>query len=109
MSWTARTSAVAALAMFGAASGAGAQQSQPTCSDTLGIAVHGQHVIGDYVTGVGHDELGWPPTGGDIGQIIADNGGVVIAGGPGPGFHFEHGVAPGASFCTDSRSPGAHF
>lgn len=83
--------------------------SGPTCSDVLEIEVHGQHVIGDYVTGIGHDDLGWPATGRDIGDTVAANQGVVVRGGPGPGFHFENGVAPGASFCTDSRSPGAHF
>ncbi len=38
---------------------------------------------------------------------VSDDGGV--AGGPGPGFHFPDGVAPGASFCNDqARSPGVH-
>lgn len=111
MNWKASKAVMAALAILGAAGSAAAQSTNPTptCSDTLGIQVHGQHVIGDYVTGIGHDELDWPPTGSDIGDIIAANGGVVVPGGPGPGFHFENGVAPGASFCTDSRSPGAHL
>lgn len=103
---------IAALAILGLASSASAlppPNASPTCSDVLGIDVHGQHIIGDYVTGIGHDELGWPPSGSDIGEIVAANGGVVIAGGPGPGFHFPNEVAPGASFCTDSQSPGAHF
>ena len=39
----------------------GAQAADPTCSGTLDIAVHGQHIVGDYVTGIGHAELGWPP------------------------------------------------
>lgn len=101
----------AALALMGTASGAAAQSeaATPTCSDTLGIDVHGQHVIGDYVTGIGHDEMGWPPSGADIGKTVAANRGVVVRGGPGPGFHFEHGVAPGASFCTESQSPGVHL
>lgn len=69
----------------------------PTCSDTLGIANHGQHVVGDYVTGIGHETLGWPPEG-----QVGGGGGVAVAGGPGPGFHFTiEGLAPGASFCTD--------
>lgn len=72
----------------------------PTCSETLGIDNHGEHVIADYV--VGADGVG-PTTGG------ADaRGGVAVPGGPGPGFHFPNGFAPGASFCTDSNSPGAH-
>lgn len=87
---------------------AGAASSGPTCSDTLGIAVHGQHIVGDYVSGLGHADLSWPPSGGVIGKAVAANGGVAIAGGPGPGFHFPNGFAPGASFCNDSKSPGLH-
>ncbi len=102
----------AALGLLGAiTSGVGqaALQGNPTCSDTLGIDVHGQHVVGDYVTGIGHDELDWPPRGRIVGETVAANGGAILPGGPGPSFHLEHGVAPGASFCTDSRSPGAHL
>jgi hypothetical protein len=76
----------------------------PTCSDTLGIATHGQHIVCDYVTGIGAQELGWPP-GGQVGG----GGGAVVKGGPGPGFHFPNGFAPGASFCTGSNSPGIHL
>jgi hypothetical protein len=86
----------------------GASAAEPTCSGTLGIAVHGQHIVGDYVTGIGHGDLGWPPSG-RVGQAVKQNGGVAIAGGPGPGFHFPNGFAPGASFCLDqSKSPGTH-
>ena len=81
---------------------------EPTCSSTLGIDAHGQHIVGDYVTGIGHESLDWPPSGGVVGAAIAGNG-VVIAGGPGPGFHFPNGFAPGASFCNDSNSPGTHL
>lgn len=81
----------------------------PTCSTVLGIAVHGQHIVGDYVTGLGHDDLDWSPSGGVVGKAVSDAGGPAVVGGPGPGFHFAHGVAPGASFCTDSASPGDHF
>ena len=77
---------------------AGADSSSPTCSDVLGIAVHGQHIIGDYITGIGHDELGWPPNG-EVGAAIAGEG-VAVSGGPGPGFHFPNGYPPGASFCN---------
>jgi hypothetical protein len=77
----------------------------PTCSSTLGIAVHGQHVVGDYVTGIGHDALGWPPEGSEVGSAVAGSG-ATTAGGPGPGFHFLNEVPPGASFCVDSQSPG---
>ena len=99
---------VAILAMLGAAGSAGAQSSNatPTCSDVLGIDVHGQHVVGDYVTGIGHEDLEWSPSGGVVGEAVRENGGVEFAGGPGPAFHFENGIAPGASFCTDSQSPG---
>src|SRR5687768_6659469 len=62
-----------------------------TCSDTLNIAVHGQHIVGDYVTGIGHEALGWPPPGGAVGAAIAGQG-AQIPGGPGPGFHFPNGV-----------------
>jgi hypothetical protein len=101
--------AVAALALLTIPT-AGSAEEGPTCSDTLGIAVHGEHVIGDYVTGsgTGSDE-GFPPDGSYIGEILAENGGADIPGGPGPGFHFPEGIAPGASFCNDSRSPGQHL
>ena len=109
MSWKATFAATAALLLTSANGGGAIAQSTnptPTCSDALGIEVHGQHVVGDYVSGIGHENLDWPPSGQDIGDAVSENGGVAIAGGPGPGFHFIEGVAPGASFCTDSRSPG---
>ena len=86
---------VAALAIGARASAA---PDGPTCSDTLGIDHHGQHIIGDYV--IGADGTG--PGGGE---------GVEIRGGPGPGFHFVaepilgSDVSPGASFCVDSNAP----
>ena len=88
---------------------AGAAPHTPTCADALGIAVHGQHIVGDYVSGIGHGDLSWPPSGGVIGEAVSANGGVVVAGGPGPGFHFPNDFAPGASFCTGSKSPGRHL
>lgn len=79
----------------------------PTCSDTLGIVTHGQHIIGDYVTGIGHENLAWSPTG-EVGKAIGGTG-VVVRGGPGPGFHFPNGFAPGASFCNpQAQSPSLH-
>jgi hypothetical protein len=90
----------------GAAS-ASTETATPTCSTTLGIAVHGQHIVGDYVTGIGHEDLGWPPAG-QVGSAVAGSG-AVIHGGPGPGFHFPNGFAPGASFCNGSNSPGIHL
>jgi hypothetical protein len=79
----------------------------PTCSDfeALAIEVHGQHVIRDYVSGgaLGQE---WPPRG--VGSLIAGSG-AALPGGPGPGFHFPNGFAPGASFClSQSHSPGFH-
>lgn len=112
MIWTIKSGIVAGLAMLGAvttAPVAALQPGSPTCSDTLGIEVHGQHIVGDYVTGLGHEELDWPPDEFDIGEIVAANGGPAVRGGPGPGFHFPNGFAPGASFCTGSRSPGTHL
>lgn len=104
--------AAAAVLAFAGSSGANAlppENASPTCSDTIGVVVHGQHVVGDYVAGTGSEDLDWPPSGGEIGATVAENGGAAIPGGPGPGFHFPNGVAPGASFCTGSQSPGAHF
>ena len=79
-----------------------AYAADPTCSTTLGITVHGQHIVGDYLTGIGHENLDWPPSGGIVGETIRANGGIQVAGGPGPGFHFPNGFAPGASFCVES-------
>jgi hypothetical protein len=108
MKWTLKTGAIGAFAMIGAASGAAANPAEPTCSDTLGIDVHGQHVVADYVTGL-HGDLDWPPSDQNIGEIVRENGGAVTPGGPGPGFHFPNNFAPGASFCTGSQSPGTHL
>lgn len=109
MNWNSTKLVAAALAMASMPASAGAQSGNatPTCSDVLGIDVHGQHVIGDYVSGL-HGDLGWPPDGSEIGEAVGDNRGVAVKGGPGPGFHFEQDppIAPGASFCTDSQSPG---
>jgi hypothetical protein len=97
-----------ALALSGATPVNTVLAATPTCSDVLGIEVHGQHIIGDYITGIGHEDLSWPPSGGVVGQTIAGSG-VVVAGGPGPGFHFPNGFAPGASFCNpQSNAPGFH-
>lgn len=97
--------AAAAALILGAAIPALAHE--PTCADfdALGIVVHGQHVVRDYVTG---GELsGWPVEGG-AGQYIAGEG-AALPGGPGPGYHFPNGIAPGASFCnSQSQAPGFH-
>lgn len=99
---------VASFSMLAGTAGA-TGAATPTCSVILGINVHGQHVVGDYVTGTGHADLGWPPSGAVVGQTVASNGGAAVPGGPEPGFHFPNGFAPGASFCTGSKSPGAHL
>jgi hypothetical protein len=81
-----------------------------TCYDALdsGIVVHGQHIVGDYVTGLGGifgDGLEWPPAG-QVGAAVQENGGALVPGGPGPGFHFTiEGLAPGASFCNEQAHP----
>jgi hypothetical protein len=88
--------------------GAAYADGDPTCSGLGGIEVHGQHIIGDYVTGLGGigGGLEWPPKGQVGAAIQANGGGVVIPGGPGPGFHFPNGFAPGASFCLEQAHPG---
>ena len=80
-----------------------------TCSGVFGtdLVVHGQHVVGDYVTGTGglSGALEWPPAG-QVGSAVKENGGAAVPGGPGPGFHFTiPGLAPGASFCTAQAHP----
>ena len=86
--------------------GAAVASAAPTCSTTLGIAVHGQHIVADYVMGMDHPTSGWPI--GHVGDAIAGSG-AVVPGGPGPGFHFPNGFSPGASFCLEqSNAPGAH-
>lgn len=78
-----------------------------TCSGLGGIAVHGQHVVGDYViggAGLGSG-LAWPYAG-QVGAAVKANGGAAVPGGPGPGFHFTvPGLAPGASFCNPQAHP----
>lgn len=99
---------LAAAVAVAALGTAGPVAAQRTCSGTLGIAVHGQHIVGDYVTGL-HAGLAWPPAGGVVGAAVAGSG-ATTPGGPGPGFHFPNGFSPGASFClTQSRSPGVHL
>jgi hypothetical protein len=79
----------------------------PTCADfgALNIDVHGEHVVRDYVMGTGLES--WPPSG-SVGSVVGGRG-AAVPGGPGPGFHFPNGFAPGASFCnSQSNSPGFH-
>lgn len=107
-----RIAALAAVAVLTAAFSAApaSAHGDATCSDALGsgIVVHGQHIVGDYVTGLGGifgDGLQWPPAG-QVGAAVKANGGADVPGGPGPGFHFGiPGLAPGASFCNEQAHP----
>ncbi|MEO8437808.1 MAG: hypothetical protein ABI562_05055, partial [Chloroflexota bacterium] len=79
---------IGSLALVGAllvATVPAAAAHEPTCADfeALGIVVHGQHIVRDYVTG--GVLVGWPPAGGAVGQAIAGSG-AALPGGPGPGF-----------------------
>jgi hypothetical protein len=114
------TAAVIALVVLAgiALSGPGTvmqAQGNPTCANVFGsgILVHGQHIVGDYVTGVGAvldpdadptTRLEWPPAG-QVGQVVGANGGAVTPGGPGPAFHYMEGLPPGASFCLEQAHP----
>lgn len=104
-----KRSALAAVAVLGAALSAGpaSAHGDPTCSGIGALQVHGQHVVGDYVTGTGgiSGVLEWPPAG-QVGAVVSANGGAAMPGGPGPGFHFTvPGLAPGASFCNEQAHP----
>lgn len=103
---------IAGGALLVLSAGGGPAAAHGTCTGVGGIAVHGQHVVGDYV--IGDAGLGsglqWPKDyTGAVGKAVSANGGAAVPGGPGPGFHFPNGFAPGASFCTDSSSPGLHL
>lgn len=96
-------------ALLGAAVPAVSAHDGPTCEGVFGtdLVVHGQHVVGDYVTGLGglSGVLAWPPAGA-VGAAVQENGGAAVPGGPGPGFHFTiDGLAPGASFCNEQAHP----
>lgn len=96
----------AAIALPAAAASA---HDDPTCADVFGsgIEVHGQHVVGDYVTDLGAvlgTDLEWPPAG-QVGENIGGQGGAVNPGGAGPGLHFLLGLPPGASFCVEQAHP----
>lgn len=94
--------ALAAIAVTGLPAGAG----EPTCVEFFDehfgseLANHGQHIVGDYVTGIGHDG-DWPPAG-QVGAAVRENGGALL---PGQSGIMKHGAAPGASFCNGSNSP----
>ena len=83
-----------------------ADRDGPTCANLQfqldDIANHAQHIIGDYVTGDGHDGE-WPPNGlvGNRGEPgVPGSGAAVAPGAAAPNGHFGAGLAPGASFCT---------
>ena len=89
------------------ATGGTAAAGSPTCVSEFEyffgseISNHGQHVVGDYVSGLGHD--GDWPFAGRVGEAIGGTGAAT----PGASGIKLHPAAPGASFCTDSQSPGA--
>ena len=82
---------------------------EPACAGLGGIENHGQHVVGDYVTGLGGifgDGLAWPPAG-QVGAAVKAAGGAVAPGAPAAHGHFTvPGLAPGASFCNEHAHPG---
>lgn len=92
----------AAAAALVATPGPAVAEGSPTCGGVVGT-VHGHHVVSDYVDGEGHDSMTWPPAG----QVDAA-GGAAHPGAPGAHGHMLAGIAPGASFCTASNSPGWH-
>ena len=100
---------VVASALFFSPGAASTVSADPTCAGVFGsdLQVHGQHIVGDYVSELGGigGGLEWPPAGGVVGQATGANGGAAIPGGPGPGFHFPNGFAPGASFCLENAHP----
>ena len=105
-----RSLLVVALAAAALTAAPASAHGDATCADAFGsgIVVHGQHIVGDYVTGLGgifDDGLQWPPAG-QVGAAVKANSGAAIPGGPGPGFHFGiEGLAPGASFCNEQAHP----
>lgn len=106
MTETSKLAAVIGAALL-MGSGAAFGHGEPTCAGAGGIVNHGQHIVGDYVTGLGGifgDGLTWPPEG-QVGQTIAGSG-AAIPGAPGPGGHFSvPGLPPGASFCNEQAHP----
>jgi hypothetical protein len=102
---TRRTRAVSAVLVGGITLGLSATSvgaaGSPTCSDVLDIAVHGEHVVADYVMGTGHDVVDWPPAGA-VGAAVAGTG-AAVRGGP---KHEGLGVGPGASFCIEQANTG---
>jgi hypothetical protein len=103
--WLRAGAAVAAAAALAPA--ASLAHGEPTCAGVGGIENHAQHILGDYITGLGGlgGGIGWPPAG-EVGEAVKANGGALVPGGPGPGFHFTiPGLPPGASFCLEQAHP----
>ena len=97
----------AAIALTGLAlSVSPASAGEPNCVEFFetyfqaDIANHGQHILGDYVTGIGHDG-DWPPAG-QVGEVVGADHGALM---PGRSGILQHGASPGASFCNGSSSP----
>lgn len=101
-----RTRAVTAVVVAGLTVGLGATTAgaagSPTCSDVLDIAVHGEHVVADYVMGDGHDVVEWQPAG-VVGSAVAGSGAAIHGG---PKHEGLPGVGPGASFCIERAHTG---
>lgn len=102
---------VTVLAVFAATAalftGTAAGHGEATCSGIGALENHGQHVVGDYVTGTGgiSGVLEWPPAG-QVGATVGASGGAAQAGGPARFGHFAvPGLAPGASFCNPQAHP----
>ncbi|WP_265571728.1 hypothetical protein [Sphingomicrobium nitratireducens] len=98
---------VLGVALCALMSAAPATAGDPTCYNFAGVtgwANHGQHIVGDYVTGDGSVGYEWPPEG--VGQSVSANGGAALPGGPGPGAHFGASAPPGASFCVENAKSG---
>lgn len=99
------TAALMASALTISLVGVASAHGESTCSALFGERPHGYHILADYVTGIGSELLGgpgidWPPT-----EVNAA-GGAAIPGGPGPNFHGEAGIPPGASFCNPQAKSG---
>jgi hypothetical protein len=99
------TGVIAATLAFG---GSIAAADGPTCEGYKDVANHGEHVIEDYVLGAvdGGPVIDDWSTKRGIGDVVGPAGGAAVPGGPGPGFHFDVGAPPGASFCNPQAHSG---
>ena len=98
---------IAAMLVLGLAPAAMA--GEPTCAGLgeTGWENHGTHIIEQYIIDGDFDALTGNPSD-ELGGGQVDSTKVVANAGKAGKGHLAAGVAPGASFCTDSESPGAH-